>query len=924
MGLVRGFALAFGFLFLLQTVAKAKVDVLVTEVRIEGNTSLSAEKIRNKIKSRPNRLLDDKIVDEDIKTLTKTNWFASVEHRLDKDPTGKGVILVFKVLELPFITNVEWRGRTRFGISEKELEKNTGIKKGERFEFFRNRAAVQQIQNLYREKGFDLAEVRLLKGGLPEENEVIFSIFEGPKFQIEHVDFQGNAFVSDAVLLTKVTNKRKWLGILPGSFQRDMIDEDVRKLREYYEGNGFLISKASWMVRPTKGGKLGSLTLTFVIEEGIQYHINNVSFEGNKKISTSKLEGVLKLKKGMAYNEPIKELDLKSIQIEYNEIGCIKTQVVPTRKATDNKQGLVDIIWRIEEGEPFDLGEIIVRGNDRTQDRVIRREANMAGLVPQQPFNRNRMELFRQRLANLGYFQNNPEKGKPIDIQIINERPASIPFAEQKTSLAENYPFTRGQDPDPPAQLFENQGVGANQPPAASAPDPLSDDPAPGSAGGAFPFGLGDRFEPPVDTFPQPLPPDVQGAQPPVIGPGIGNPNQSPYPPQNRTPPVDQGVPPTQFPSLPGTNMSPPMPDRQDPFANRSIADVLVQLDEMMTGAFRVSLGASSYGGLFAQVSIFENNFNLFKVPTSFDDLFNGRAFRGAGQQLNITIQAGTLINMGTVSLTDPYLFDLPVMGTVAGSAFTRIYPDWLERRIGPKIALGRQFGTSIYADVSATAEAINFYGYRTPTPAAYLAASGTTFLTSIKPTLRYDNRNNPFNPSSGEYVEMTFMQAWGSFTFPQATIEGRKYFTTGSRADGSGKRTLLLRGVYGATGRDTPVYERFFAGDFRSFRGFWYRGVGPHVFGANVGGFTELLGSIEYMVPLTAGDRIAQVFFCDFGTINQSYAINNFRATIGTGLRLQIPGFSVLPLALDLAFPVVKQPGDVVRFFSFNVGASF
>ena len=63
---------------------------------------------------------------------------------------------------------------------------------------------------------------------------------------------------------------------------------------------------------------------------------------------------------------------------------------------------MVDLVYRIEEGEPYLLGELIVRGNERTKDKVIRREAAMAGLLPGEVLNMNRIEIFKERLG-VGY-----------------------------------------------------------------------------------------------------------------------------------------------------------------------------------------------------------------------------------------------------------------------------------------------------------------------------------------------------------------------------------------------------------------------------------------------------------------------------------------------------------------------------------------
>ena len=84
------------------------------------------------------------------------------------------------------------------------------------------------------------------------------------------------------------------------------------------------------------------------------------------------------------------------------------------------------------------------------------------------------------------------------------------------------------------------------------------------------------------------------------------------------------------------------------------------------------------------------------------------------------------------------------------------------------------------------------------------------------------------------------------------------------------------------------------------------------------------LVGSIEYMFPLLANDTLRQVVFCDFGTVENNYDFNNFRASVGTGIRLTLPMFGPLPLAFDLAFPIAKAPGDRVNYFNFSIGAFF
>ncbi|HMB04402.1 MAG TPA: BamA/TamA family outer membrane protein [Isosphaeraceae bacterium] len=885
---------------------------MITEVRIEGNVTITTEQVRAKLLSKPNTPLDQGKIDADLKSLLGTKWFSNVRPFYSADPNGKGYILTFRVKEMPILTDVEFRGRKKVKLSE--IEEATGLKKGARADAARTRMAVGQIQRLYAEKGYDLADVRLVEGGERGDTRVVIQIFEGPKLQVGGIGFEGNMFSSDATLRTKIVSRKRILGLFGGRYHREDLEEDARKLREYYQGQGFYEVKVSPVTRT--GSSLGDVRLTFVISEGIRYKVRNISFEGNKKISEAKLREGLLMHSGQPILDSIKEADRKSLIAKYNGIGCIDTQILPDPRITD-QPGVVDLVYRIEEGNPYLLGELRIYGNERTRDKVIRREAAMAGIRPGEVLNLNRLEMFKARLANLGYFVASPEQGKPIDIRIANRRPGDKPFGDIPLTDQGDVTLTRmqGPDPDPPGGVVVPPmgagGAGAGARGGAGAASP----PGPPMLS---PFGGSGVFSPPADTLPPIQVPTAPVARPP-IPPAPPGPGGAPA-----TPPLGAGEPPGEFPSAPGLNMTDVGPDRQDPFPNRAWADIITSVEEAPTGRFMLGVGASGWQGLNGTLSVYEKNFDILNIPRSFDDITSGKAFRGGGQDFQLSLMAGTLINRFQVSLREPYLFDLPIGASGSGYLFQRIYPNWTESRAGGRFALGRQFGPATYADVAFRVENVEFYGFNFPAPAEYLAASGHSLLASIRPTLRFDNRNAPFMPNKGQYLEFAFEQGWGTFTYPKIEVEGRKYFTLGTRPDGSGPRILILRGHFGATGRDTPVYERFFAGYLGSLRGFQYRGVGPHVDGVNVGGFLQALGSVEYMFPLTASDSVRQVVFCDFGTIENTYEIRNFRASVGTGLRITIPQFGPLPLCFDLAFPVAKAPGDKINYFNFSIGAFY
>jgi outer membrane protein insertion porin family len=74
-------------------------------------------------------------------------------------------------------------------------------------------------------------------------------------------------------------------------------------------------------------------------------------------------------------------------------------------------------------------------------------------------------------------------------------------------------------------------------------------------------------------------------------------------------------------------------------------------------------------------------------------------------------------------------------------------------------------------------------------------------------------------------------------------------------------------------------------------------------------------------MFPFTADETIRGVVFSDFGTVDNSVTFNNFRATAGAGVRLTIPAMGPVPIALEFAWPITRQPQDITQVFSFYVG---
>ena len=352
-------------------------------------------------------------------------------------------------------------------------------------------------------------------------------------------------------------------------------------------------------------------------------------------------------------------------------------------------------------------------------------------------------------------------------------------------------------------------------------------------------------------------------------------------------------------------------------------ADLDIFVEEARTGRFMFGAGVNSNAGLTGHIVIDERNFDILRFPTSFQDFLNGTAFRGGGQGLRIEAVPGTLFERYVVNFTEPYLLWTPFSLNVSGFLFERRYEDWSERRKGARVGLGYRITHDLSINASLRMAEVDIYNPSVEGVAELDAMVGDHDLYGGRVTLAHDTRDIPFLPTQGHLLELSFEQMFGSFDYPRGNVDYRQYFLVRERADGSNRHTLSFSTRLGVSGAQTPIFENFFAGGQSTIRGFDFRGASPVVNGVTVGGEFMMLGTVEYMFPLTADDMLKGVFFVDAGTVEEDVEINgdNFRVSPGFGLRISIPALGPAPLAFDFAFPVAHAPYDDIEHFSFFFG---
>ena len=900
--------------------AVAGEELEIADVRIRGNTTIPAAAILQKLKSRPGRPLDSMTVREDVRTLYGTKWFSSIKPEVRQGPAG--AVVVFTVRELPILKSVTYRGCRK--VHRDQLANVTGLKPGSPYSVTLNRDAARRIEEHYREKGHLHATVTLQRGGSPDERDAVFVIQEGPKVRLGNVRLEGNEYFSDGKLMTQLEGKGGlfWTAVhtFIGQFDPQLIPNDKAALLDYYRGLGFFDITITHRVEYNDSKSRANVIYT--IDEGPRYRVASISYEGNRSIDSNTLATDRELDRNEPFNNRLLQKDLTEMNKRFGAQGRLLTKINP-RIEFREEPGVVDLRYEIAEDKVRYIRHVNVEVQG---DHPHTKKSVAINAMLVRPGDLADPDLIRKSRSRVG---GQPAFEPNVDMRV---RPVEGGAGARGISATEFNP--RGQSPAPGTVGFT--GAPAWGPAPSAVPSAVR--PATRVRRAASP--LRPPFVPapqPVIVLPQspnpfatepvaPLIPQAQvqqsaGVRTADAAVAQGGPPGGTVVPQSYPPPgVYDPLLPTSPLGDPFAGNRGPLPPFQEELPG--FVDIDIAASEARTGRIMIGGAVNSSSGLVGQITLQEDNFDLFRPPRSFQDIMNGTAFRGGGQRFRLEAVPGDQVSRYLVSLTDPFIFDTDYSFGVSGFYFNRFYESWTEQRLGGRLNLGRQLSPFWSVLGTTRIENVKIFNPSVPTPPSLQEVLGSNTLFTLGGSVRYDSRDRAILPGEGTYAEVAFEQGVGDFNYPQFDADVWRYFTLYQRPDGTGLHVLSLNGKIGITGADTPIFERYFAGGYQTIRGFDFRGVGPVENGVFVGGEFQLLGSVQYRFPLLANDAVQGVVFTDFGTVEPEVQIEDFRVAVGFGLRVSLPqAFGPAPLAFDFGFPVAQADTDDEQVFSFSVG---
>ena len=400
---------------------------VIDDIRVQGTKKVEPEAILEKISSKKEMKLDNYLLKKDIIRIYEMKYFETVEahHEIEN---GKNILL-FKVKEKPIISKIILEGND--DVKNDDLKEQIKTKEFAILDINTVKADVVALQKFYEEKGFYLASVDYEIRAKGEESiELVFKINEFEKVRVKSIRFLGNEKISDNEIKSNMETREESIfsGLSgSGNFKEFNFNNDVERIKYFYKSKGYLQVNVGTPAITVSEDKRW-VFITIKVTEGPQYTINEIFFEGDMLFSEEELNAQIKLKKEEIYSEDNLRLDIQQLTEMYQDQGYAFANVLRTLDIVPG-ENKVDIHFSFEKGKIAYFGNISVKGNSKTRDKVVRRELKIR---EGQMYSGSGLRLSKENVNRLGFFEPNSvifntvfPKGKDdvLDVEItVKER----------------------------------------------------------------------------------------------------------------------------------------------------------------------------------------------------------------------------------------------------------------------------------------------------------------------------------------------------------------------------------------------------------------------------------------------------------------------------------------------------------------------
>lgn len=416
------------FVLLVCTLAAGARAQDLIEIRVDnqGSGVVEQDSVLVHIGSRVGTSYDPAQVSRDVKSLRDTGRFKYVG--ASADPRDEGVVLTFLVQNKHRLRTLKVHGADE--LSQRKIRKAAELEVGDLVDEAMLAMAARRVEEEYRKRYFIDPEVSWDMKEDPDSAaaDVTLLLDEGQRSKVRELEFAGNTVFEDRELRKAMQQKRWWLFSFfnkAGVYKPDVVEADRFAIKALYLDRGYLDVEVSQPESLDQGDD--RIDLRYTISEGQPYVIKDVFIEGAEIYDPEVLRARILMRPGdLASIGAIGEA-ARAVRDYYGSRGYIRTRVRPELDP-DLDGAMTDVTFIIDEGHLAYIRDIRIRGNQRTKDKVIRRELTV---YPGDIFNEVKVRTSRRRVQNLRYFST--VDATPVATEDPAEYDLEFEVAEQRT-----------------------------------------------------------------------------------------------------------------------------------------------------------------------------------------------------------------------------------------------------------------------------------------------------------------------------------------------------------------------------------------------------------------------------------------------------------------------------------------------------------
>jgi outer membrane protein insertion porin family len=400
-------------------------------VKFVGTASVNEQVVRANIQVREGGDLDETMLDRDIRALYKTGLFEFIEIKREA-VDAHTYNLVIEVTPKYRVLAVKYQGNHQ--VKTRRLQQEVKTTPNSALDERQVKEDSEKLKDYYQKVGFNQVSVSysITRDRGTGLGTVTFKIREGKKVKILSVNFIGNAHLRSKSLRSVMDTKKWWIFSWltdTGRFKDDEFQDDLDKLRDYYREHGYLDVDIPEEKIVFSYPKADGLVITITVSEGRQYKIGEVTITGNKLHSTLLLKRVASLyaKSGTVFAPSKVDKAVERLEDYYGKDGYLDTRVRVTRRPNLTTND-IDLEFKVDESEKFNVEQIEIEGNVKTKSVVIIREM---ALGPGDVFDTVLMKISKNKLENTRFFDE--VDISPQDTNIPGRRDMRVSVKEGRT-----------------------------------------------------------------------------------------------------------------------------------------------------------------------------------------------------------------------------------------------------------------------------------------------------------------------------------------------------------------------------------------------------------------------------------------------------------------------------------------------------------